>query len=437
MENIPDHKIILQPRSKKFKLDGSHRHIEPEQTMSMIKSNSEIRDIILESTLVKDEKFDIPVYFSKCTIPGESEPRECMGKGLTESQSYCSGIIEAIERYSCSIFKEDSIICDTYVQLKDNAIDPETLGVFRDGTYSPSLPIDWIWSWNLTKRENVLAPALSGLYISLDCNHHYFSSNDDKTMYTVSDSNGCAAGNCMEEAIIHGIYEVIERDALIINARNNLRPPDVKITTDVRNKYLQEILDKLFTDKNIIFKIKYLTLDINMPTFACILLDKSLGYPVIGYGTHFDPEIALQRAITELFQARAINQRQNKTSKKAKGVKLSRLQYLWKSGHSTISFSDISDISKDDINEDIKLAVMMLKKENMDVIIVNRTKKNIGIPVVKVIIPGAQRLDWAWLYDKNLLAMGSNRIFDVPEKLKLSKRKRTLSNLDIFQITFG
>ncbi|MDY6967913.1 MAG: YcaO-like family protein [Spirochaetota bacterium] len=437
MENILNHEIILQPRSKKFKLDGSHRYLEPEQTIRMIKSNPEIKEIILNSTLLKDKKFDVPIYFFMSTILGESELHECIGKGLTDSQSYCSGIIETIEHYCCSIFKEDSIICDTYDQLKENAVDPETLGVFRDGVYSPSLPIDWIWAWNLTRRENVLVPALSGLCISLACNHYYFSSNDDKTMYTASDSNGCAAGNCMEEAILHGIYEVIERDAIIINARNNLRPPDIKITRDVRNRYLHEILDKLFADKNIIFKIKYLTLDINMPTFGCVLLDKNLGYPVIGYGTHFDPEIALQRAITELFQARAINQRQNKTSMKLKGVKLSQLQYLWETGHKTISLSDINDISTDDINEDIKLAVRMIKKENMDVIIVNRTKKNIGIPVVKVIVPGAQRLDWSWLYDKNLVAMGSNRIFNVPVKLKLSKKKRKLSSLDINQITFG
>ena len=430
-------KISLQKRQKKFTLDGAHRIVSPKETLKKIKSNSAINEIIKKCKFIKDDKFNIFSYIIKYYMPGEPALGESMGKGFIQSQAYCSGIMEAIERHCCTLLENDRLIFGNYKHFKGNAINPEILGVFRKGPYSPDLWIDWIWAWNLTKKKDILVPVLFGLYISSHFKHSYYFSNTKKTQYTLSDSNGCAAGNCIEEAILHGILEIVERDAVFINARNNLRPPDIDVTNGIKNKYLIEFLDKIFIAKDIVFKIKYLTLDINIPTFACVLLDNSDGLQslAIGYGTHFDPEIALIRSISELFQARAINQISKKRNYNF-NLFFPRMDYLLVEGRETISFKNINNLSSEDICEDLNIAIKMLEKENMDVIVINRTKKGIGFPAVKVVIPNAQRADWVNRVDKNLLGMGSSRIFNVPQKLGLRRRISTLSELDPSQITY-
>jgi thiazole/oxazole-forming peptide maturase SagD family component len=441
-KNRPCQKIEFQPRIKTYISDGSHRWINPSQTINNLKSNFSAREIVKECTLVWDHPFRIPSYLLRCrVIPGSRRVDRIMGKGFTKLQAYCSGIMEALERYGCSLFKDDILVRGSFRQWKDYAVDPVSLGVFREGPYSPDRSIDWIWSWNISQNKSMLVPALFGLYISLFNRHWYYASSSALGQYTYSDSNGCAAGNCLEEAILHGIYEVIERDAITINARNQLRPPDVELTSEIQNGNLKTILSRIKNDNNFILRIKNLTLDIQIPTFGCLLFDKKRNYLSVGYGTHFSPEIALLRAITELFQSRAVVLKSAYKEKtpphRFRSVPFSRLQYLWEEGRGKIIFGQIKDLSTPDLLADLLLALSMLEKKNMDVFVVHRSEKCQGVPVVKVIIPSAQRIDWTWLFGKDLLGSGSDRIFRVPKELGFCGDARTWDDLDITQITFG
>ncbi len=111
-------------------------------------------------------------------------------------------------------------------------------------------------------------------------------------------------------------------------------------------------------------------------------------------------------------------------------------QYLWEKGYQTISLSDINDLSKDDVLEDIDTVIKILKTQNLDVIVVNRIRPQIGIPAVKIVIPGTQRVDWASLFKIDLLASGSDRVLCVPKKQRLRRNISRIEELDISQITF-
>jgi ribosomal protein S12 methylthiotransferase accessory factor len=70
-------------------------------------------------------------------------------------------------------------------------------------------------------------------------------------------------------------------------------------------------------------------------------------------------------------------------------------------------FSEISTHVKTDILDDIKFVLSRLKKAGLKrAIIVDLTQSDIGIPVVRAIVPGLETLEVGRLYTKSELLMG-------------------------------
>ena len=73
----------------------------------------------------------------------------------------------------------------------------------------------------------------------------------------------------------------------------------------------------------------------------------------------------------------------------------------------TIMFSEIKSYVKKDILGDIKLILTRLKKAGLKrAIIVDLTNPNVGIPVVRAIVPGLETLEIAKLFTNTKLLMG-------------------------------
>src|SRR5512133_2140871 len=89
-----------------------------------------------------------------------------------------------------------------------------------------------------------------------------------------SNTNGLASGNNMEEAVLHGLCEVIERDAWSlcegrrrINADLELDIPEV------------QRIARMFTDKGIELHFKDMTSDIGLPVIAVAADDVEMKDP--------------------------------------------------------------------------------------------------------------------------------------------------------------
>src|SRR5277367_4171389 len=148
------------------------------------------------------------------------------GKGSTSEQAEASALMEAIERYS-GIFQGDEIrmkrrfadfapgdaILANDVQLFSEAQFATRHEPVQDNSHPVSNPIDpaarieWSPAWSL--RDNRFRYFPTGLM--------YFFYRDLHT-----DSNGCAAGNTLQEAIVQGFLELVERDAYAIWWYNRL-----------------------------------------------------------------------------------------------------------------------------------------------------------------------------------------------------------------------
>jgi YcaO-like protein with predicted kinase domain len=150
--------------------------------------------------------------------------------------------------------------------------------------------------------------------------------------------------------------------------------------------------------------------DIHIPTIAASSIDwiaHDYGLFAKGYGTHPDSRVALVRAITELAQTRAANIQGARDDLKRIQYKdddeiyRRKWQFMTSSSllgqnrqHNVINFSEIRTYLNKDILSDINLILAVLKEAGIRrAIIVNLTNPDIGIPVVRAIVPGLETFE--------------------------------------------
>ena len=126
----------------------------------------------------------------------------------------------------------------------------------------------------------------------------YFPSALRKRVYT---ANGCAAGNTMEEAVVQGISEIVERNHQLRIVSEGLALPDVPEEVLKKYKVAYDIISYV---RGLGFKvaIKDCSLGTKYPVVCAVFIDGTTGR----YHTHFGAypifEIALERALTETLQ---------------------------------------------------------------------------------------------------------------------------------------
>jgi ribosomal protein S12 methylthiotransferase accessory factor YcaO len=121
-------------------------------------------------------------------------------------------------------------------------------------------------------------------------------------------SNGQALGSNIEDAILQGLYECIERDQITLRTRMEWKfgflPPGVDLRE--ASEAIKELVS-LCNQAGISVFVYYCGLDISLPVYLAVLVDKSeTFFETMGYGTNFVPAVAIEKAILEAIQARAI-----------------------------------------------------------------------------------------------------------------------------------
>ena len=369
------------------------------------------------------------------------------GKGTTKMQAKASGLMESIERFSSlSNNYSKNYIRGTHWELSktyNKVLHPEeVLEPVLSEYNEKSSNIDYIQGFDLQNNEEVLVPAQLALSkFSLEhssaCAFHY------------THTNGLASGNVLEEAICHALYEVIERDAVSIadlcsssipytNFKKNERSKisedefvddssifkEVDISEIVQEHEPLRSLVRRFDNAGLPLLIKDITQnDIGIPTFVASSIESissNYGYYAKGYGAHLDARIALIRAITELSQTRASNIQGARDDlrkikyKESDEIHKRKWQFMRTSvfysgsvNNLAIPFSKIKTYVREDILDEIKQILNGLKNAGLKrAIIVNLTHPDVGIPVVRAIVPGLETFEIAKLFTRTELFMG-------------------------------
>jgi ribosomal protein S12 methylthiotransferase accessory factor len=371
----------------------THRAIAPEETIKWVKDKLRAAGVTRVTEITHLDRIGIPVYSAIRPTAEEGAVSIYAGKGATQDQAKASAMMEAFERYSAELQdneKKNSFTCCLY-EKSDEFIDPKSLIL-------PPLPFDpqkkeliWVKAVNVKDDEECLVPA--------DAVYHPYNATNNINLFK-SNTNGLASGNKIEEAVFHGMTEVIERDAWSLFEIKRRKAPEISLET-IENPLIKELLDK-FSKAGVHVKLVDLTSDVEAATIAAVSDDTVLKDPALltlGVGTHLDPEIAVMRALTEVAQSRATQihgTREDTTRavfmRKAGYERMKRINKHWfGESEEVVDLDEIKNHAGKSFKEDIKTTLNLLKKADFDdVLFVDLTKPEIEIPVVRVIIPGME-----------------------------------------------
>jgi oxazoline/thiazoline synthase len=233
-----------------------------------------------------------------------------------------------------------------------------------------------------------------------------------------ADSNGCAAGNTLEEAIVQGFLELVERDAYAIWWYNRLQRPQLDLS-QFDDSYVRDLQRQLAESGRKLWVLD-VTSDLGVPTFVAVTHWMQNGRENIefGSGAHFDTKIALLRALTELNQFLSLGLMGGGTGEKssldgATPLRLDDYPYLTPSGKPLVPADLGSKFGDLDTSEQVSACVRLAKQAGLDFLVLNQTRPDIEVPVVRVIVPGLRHF-----YRR----FGRGRLYDVPIKLGLRDR---------------
>jgi ribosomal protein S12 methylthiotransferase accessory factor len=359
----------------------------PAETLERIKSVIPEVGITRVADISGLDRVGLPVFSAIRPSAADGAISVYAGKGITESEARVSVIMEAVERFSAEVenFKEQ-LLFDSYDNLStdNSALNPADL--ILPGRLSSDTKIEWYPSWDILNDEEVLVPA--------NAVFHPYRPQQGRWQLFRSNTNGLASGNVIEEAIFHGLMEVVERDAVSIAEIN--RNPGVGL--NVGAGPVGDIIKK-FESHGICIHLWWVPTDTDTPSIVAASDDEKMrdaALLVMGAGSHTDPQIAALRALTEVAQSRAtqIHGAREDTNREsvARSIGYERMKRLNKhwlaEPGETIELDAIETSATDSIDGDIKLTLGRLSNVADRVIVSDITVSAIGVPAVRVIIPG-------------------------------------------------
>ena len=380
--------------SKEIKyFKGTHRIIPPSQTIANNEDKAKIAGITRITEITHLDRIGLPVFSAIRPTSQEGSISIYGGKGISVEHAKASALMEGFERYSAE--KHDRKTLTGTVQeisSKGEIIDLESLNLPKDFNKDSldSMNLEWNIGHDLISDTDYYIPS-NAIF------HPYV--NEDNSIQNLfrSNTNGLASGNSLEEAILHGIFEVIERDAWSIFELTHKNSSQIDLDT-IESKVVNDALSK-FSENEINIKLMDLTADIKVPTIAASSDDtllKDAGLLTLGMGTHLDPEVAILRALTEVAQSRAtqIHGAREDTvradfARTAGYERMKRInKHYFQEEEDKIALSDIENKSTDSITKDIEIVLDELTKNEIEhVLYYDLTRPELDVNVVRVIIP--------------------------------------------------
>jgi ribosomal protein S12 methylthiotransferase accessory factor len=380
--------LVLQDSYKQYSYDLD-KVCAPEETVARVRRRFEQLNLdILKNTLRIDSgRLEIPVFVSLCGVDAVRTigTQKQMGKGSTPAQAEASALMELVERFSFFAFMrraaflyatpgslvEESVPFATLARSLFDASDAvkPAAALYRDW------PLHFTHATSLTYGHSLLLPI------------HWF--------YLINEYNGPAAGNNLEEAILQGLCEVVERHVGSVISHGRLFTPVID-PDSVQDPAAVELLEK-FRRQGIVLHIRDFSLDTGIPTVGVLAYDPAT-FPeaseiVFTAGTTPDPEKSLVRALTEVAQlAGDFNKRTSYKPTLPKYEDLTEASYLMAPGPKR-AIQSLPRLTDDNLKVEIERCVASLARLGLEVLVVEVTHPEIRLPVVYVIIPGAHFLE--------------------------------------------
>ena len=404
---------------------GTYRVKDPVDTYDSNEEKLRTAGITRITEITHLDRVKIPVFSSIRPTAQSGGVSVYAGKGATVEQARASAMMEGFERYSAEKqdIDQEKISISAYNEIKNESVlNPNDLLLPKsfENQNIKMQKLEWIEAEEIISESPILVPANAVF-------HPYIPNREIKPSAMAmfkGNTNGLASGNVIEEAVLHGIFEVVERDAWSIFELTKRNKKQIDLDT-IENETVSELVEK-FTEQGIKIKLMDITADLKIPTIVASADDtvlKDAALLTLGVGTHLNPEIAAIRALSEVAQSRA-------TQIHGTREDTVRADFMRKAGYENmkrtnkdyfveedekINLSDIENKITGSIKKDIEVSIEEVQKAGLDkVIYYDLTREEIGVNVARVIIPKAE------LYCLDEERLG-NRALEYDRKVRLGK----------------
>lgn len=337
------------------------------------------------------------------------------------------GLLEGLERFAGMRARGRSLTLTASLNdLGPDAVDPRETGLYTDDfhranpwvpPFTPDRPIPWVWGWSLRDARPRPVPEVLAYYHKPGIEHRFVQES----------SNGCASGGSLEEAVLGGLMEVLERDAFLL-AWHGMQPlPEIDPMTSA-DPHTRVMVERLamygyrarFFDTRITFPVPVVTA-------VAERFDGGLARMCFGAGAALDPEAALAAALCEIAtdSVQLLQRfRRNEAAYRAMAEDFEKITSLHDhplvyavpemgrhadfllrrpSPPEPVSVADLrwdrADGSGPDVRDDLLAAVDAVTSAGFDVVVVDQTapeQRALGLHTVKVLVPGLLPLDFGW-----------------------------------------
>lgn len=372
-------------------IDGAIRAKDPSETLQDLLPKLPMMGITRIANISGLDRLHLPVV--ACMRPNAKHVSVSLGKGISVTSAKVSAIMEAVEGHHFENPKEPEVTA-SYRELHHSQKAVIAPGQFESNGFLheklDEYPIGWVQAINEEMGQKYLIP--HGLTCIAST-----KSRKESLIWNIT-SNGFAAGNTMDEAIIHGIFEVLERHALYGWSQFSAIKRDGHLLLDdsVSDDQASSVILKLKHAGHIV-KIWYLPSLIGH-AFQCAIYDMDMDSPytvITGSGAHIDKRVALLRALLEAIQLRvalisgARDDIFNEYYAKQRLMKKALSQQDVPSPSGVLHFDELGQAQHFDTFTQLKnIVVQKLHHCGFQVLVCDHTKPEINIPVVQVFIPG-------------------------------------------------
>lgn len=359
---------------------GTHRVCPPEQTWERVRPRLAAAGITRVADVTRLDVIGIPVF--QAIRPLSRNLSVSQGKGLTPMLARVSAVMEAIELWHAErVELEAGAAAVAEMRLH---YDVRSLDLAHRSLLGEATVLHWVRGRGLRSGREVAVPRE---YLEID---HTVVERWHPPLFHVT-SNGLSSGNTVEEAALHGLYEVIERDALTrlqATPRTAWRAVDPDTIMGEDAPALVEALRRAGCTVSVVDA----TGPTGLPTFVTEIW--SAGYPTWcgGAGCHRDREVALCRALTEAAQSRltAVSGTRDDLHP---GVYTRVTDWCApigsRQGGDAVDYAAVPDTVAGDLAADLAEVVAAVESlTGVEPFCVDLSRDRIGIPVVRVLAPG-------------------------------------------------
>jgi ribosomal protein S12 methylthiotransferase accessory factor len=341
---------------------------------------------------------------------------QCQGKGLTPELARASAHAELAERFSGGLFFQDF---EEQVRFNMPALYGRQVSRFlnyewldgyvnshQDNLKDDHLPIETL----LRNQPHLFPEAVEKIKNSQMARHWVdgYSLVQDKTVKVpinfiayINASNGMAAGNTLEEALVQAACEVFERHTQIQVIKPEKSVPSIDKNT-LKNSRLKAMMD-FYESENVEIVLKDFSMDGRFPCIGVLFINHNLRpgrleHKILVPGVSFNMDEALSRCLTEVMQGRNTLKYPSPDLDRPVSHR-SRVDNLYLLFKCCISQKDISFLEKGDaiayrdsrskdISSEIEAIKTICQAMETDFIVLNLTHPVLEFPVVRVVVPG-------------------------------------------------